>query len=81
MRGGGWEGTVRKGEGSGGKGRDAVGVRLVQENYFHSFLPSLSPANGYFPEYLVVAEAVSALKKTFARILLIVVSSGYGTVM
>ena len=30
---------------------------------------------------LVVAEAVSALKKTFARILLIVVSSGYGTVI
>ena len=54
---------------------------MVQENYSHSFLPSLSPANGYFPEYLVVAEAVSALKKTFARILLIVVSSGYGTVM
>ena len=45
------------------------------------FPSPLSPANGYFPEYLVVAEAVSALKKTFARILLIIVSSGYGTVM
>ena len=45
------------------------------------FPSPLFPANDYFLEYLVVAEAVSALKKTFARILLIIVSSRYGTVM
>ena len=52
--------------------------------FVHSrfFLSSLPPAkNGYFLGYLIVAEAVSAVKKTFARILLIIVSYGYGTVM
>ena len=34
-----------------------------------------------FPQYLVAAEAVSALQKTFACILLILVSFGYGTVI
>ena len=65
-RGGEWRGSKRCSE-------SKIGVV--------KFPSPLSPARGIFPEYLVVAEAVSALKKTFARILLIVVSSGYGTVM
>ena len=51
-----------------------------------SSLPLHPPVSGSstaspFSSYLVFAEGVSALKKTFARVLLIIVSLGYGTVM
>ena len=63
---------------------DMVVVRLfMSSRSSHPLRPPVSGSStaSPFSSYLVIAEGVSALKKTFARVLLIIVSLGYGTVM
>ena len=54
--------------------------KVGNESMLYSSFPPCFPVKDY-PVYLVLAEGVSALKNTFVRVLFILVSLGYGTVM